>query len=214
MERLPLIPFVSFIIAILLVVPAAMWAERHNHEKRRSLLVPDERGPLIPPELKQAFKVLLAIWIGVTFAFLVGCDSHKAEPDTIAGAESSKISFPAFPNFPSLPAPPGGTVTVTTGTTTDQTATAPVSTGATTETLSYNGRYNGDRPTWYGKKKLSAYPATITIDITGCFSRTIKHNGTRYDSGGLIVKQSDVSGRGMAVVAPSSCQSKTAYVRY
>jgi len=178
--------------------------------KRRSLILPDERS-FLPPGWSLTIAALFAVLLNT------GCDNHSTEPDTVAGAESERISFPVFPNFPTLPAPPGGTVMVTTdqpAATTPTATTTPTSTGTTTETLSYNGRYNGDRPTWYGKKKLSAYPATITIDIPGCITKTISNNGSRYESGGLIVKQSDVSGRGMAIVMASSCKSTSASVRY
>ncbi len=80
------------------------------------------------------------------------------------------------------------------------------------EKLSYHGRGNGDRPTWYGKRRLENYARTITVEIKGCVKRTITHNGKRYDRNNLIVKQSDVAGRGLAVVYHTSCKSKTAYV--
>jgi hypothetical protein len=91
----------------------------------------------------------------------------------------------------------------------------PVSDDIRTETGTYHGRHNGDRPTWYFSKDLKDYPTPIMVDIPGCFTnRLIEHDGVRYESGGLILKQSDVSGRGMAIVAPSSCTSETATIAY
>lgn len=78
------------------------------------------------------------------------------------------------------------------------------------ETLRYHGRYNGDRPTWYGGKNMSQYPSTMRVVIDGCLDKTIVHDGKRYDDGSLIVKQSDVYGRGVAVVYSASCKSQTA----
>lgn len=83
-----------------------------------------------------------------------------------------------------------------------------------TESLKYWGRHNGDRPTWYGNKTMNAYPSGLHIIIEGCLDRKIKHNGNRYDNGGLIVKQSDVPGRGLAVVYAASCKSKVAKISW
>ncbi len=38
----------------------------------------------------------------------------------------------------------------------------------------------------------------------------VTNNGTRWEGRGYIVKQSDVTGRGLAVVAPASCKSTIA----
>ncbi len=85
-----------------------------------------------------------------------------------------------------------------------------------TESGTYHGRHNGDRPTWYFSKDLAQYPTPLMVDIPGCFAnKLIEHDGVRYDnSSGLILKQSDVPGRHMAIVAPSSCQSNTATIAY
>ena len=76
------------------------------------------------------------------------------------------------------------------------------------EIAKYHGRTNGNRPTWYFSKKMAQYPQTFTIVINGCPGLTVtSNNGVRFEKNGIIVKQSDVAGRGMAVVVPSSCQS-------
>lgn len=78
------------------------------------------------------------------------------------------------------------------------------------ETLRYHGRYNGDRPTWYASRNMREYPKVFTVEIPGCVKMTIKNNGHRYEKNGIIVKQSDVRGRGMAVIYKSSCRGKQA----
>lgn len=84
-----------------------------------------------------------------------------------------------------------------------------------TETGTYHGRHNGDRPTWYFSKDFNQYPTPIIVNIPGCLAnKLIDHNGIRYESGGLILKQSDVPGRHMAMVMSSSCQSEAATITY
>ena len=111
-----------------------------------------------------------------------------------------------------------------TGASSTTAATTQTSTSATTdankdttkkESGKYHGRYNGDRPTWYFGKKMSGYPSTFYVTVSGCVSNVkVSNNGKRWTGSGLIVKQSEVSGRGMAVLASSSCKSKSAYVTY
>lgn len=87
--------------------------------------------------------------------------------------------------------------------------------GTIREDGSYHGRYNGDRPTWYYSKTMSSYPETFKVVIEGCSEITVtSNNGVRYESGGVTVKQSDVSGRGMAVIGASSCGSRSSYIIY
>lgn len=84
-----------------------------------------------------------------------------------------------------------------------------------TEPLRYHGRHNGDRATWYGSKNLSAYPQTFIIEVPGCTKFSINsHDGNRIEHEGYVVKQSGVDGRGMAIVAPQSCQSQEAAISY
>lgn len=84
-----------------------------------------------------------------------------------------------------------------------------------TEYGNYVGRTNGDRPTWYFSKTMSRYPTTFELNIPGCATGvTVTNNGTRWESGSYLAKQSDVTGRGLAVLAPSSCSSSTAYIVY
>jgi hypothetical protein len=78
----------------------------------------------------------------------------------------------------------------------------------------YVGRANGDRPTWRFSKPMTSYPKTFVVTIPGCVTRSISNNGVRYESGGLIVKQSDIAGYGMAIVMASTCHSTEATVTY
>jgi len=175
-------------IAVIGIYFLVLWIEVRKHNKKRCLIVKDQRKWL------SIFLVLL----------MVGCSSPSEEPDTLAGAESVKITFPTFP---ALPAPPGTSTSSSTTTTT--------TTKASRETGTYWGVYNGGRPQWYFKKKMSQYPKTIKVVISGCITKTISNNGSRYEgSNGFVAKQSEVSGRGMAVVGPYGCASKTAYVEY
>lgn len=83
-----------------------------------------------------------------------------------------------------------------------------------TDVGSYHGRTNGDRPTWYFPRNMSSYPSTFTVSVAGCSSFRVINNGRRYVTGGYIVKQSHVSGRGLALLAPSSCGSRKATITY
>lgn len=209
------IPLASMVIAILLILLVAIWLENRKQAKRRTLIVPDERSwSFLPWQVNVGFLLVVVLAVVVSLFALFGCENHNAEPSSVSGADSEHIAFPAFPNFPALPKPPGGTVSTTETVATTPAATTPVSTGTTTEQCKYAGRFNGDRMTAYCSKKMSQYPATITIIIPGCITKTISNNGRRYESGGLIVKQSEVYGRGMAIVMASSCKSTSASVRY
>lgn len=84
-----------------------------------------------------------------------------------------------------------------------------------TEEGTYWGRFNGNRPTWYYSKTMAEYPQQFTVVIEGCvIVEVTNNNGIRFESGDTIVKQSDVPGRGMAVIGAASCYSKTSYINY
>ena len=82
-----------------------------------------------------------------------------------------------------------------------------------TENGQYRGRTNGNRPTWYFSKTMSRYPSTFKFS-DGCSSFTVKNNGHRFTTGGYVIKQSDVPGRGMAALSPASCGSRNAKIQY
>lgn len=171
---------------------------------------------LLPYWSVKAGVVLLVTVVTISTIFLLsGCDNHKDEPSSVTGASSEKvITFPPFPAFPQPQLPWATEVKPTTETQTETTTTKPTPVQSGSEKCSYSGRYNGDRATWYCSKKMASYPSKITVKITGCFTKTVPNNGTRYQDSQLIVKQSDVSGRGMALVANSSCKSTEAYIEY
>lgn len=84
-----------------------------------------------------------------------------------------------------------------------------------TETFKYHGRHNGDRATWYAKNNLKDYPQTFIVEIPGCTKFSVNaHDGNRIEHTGYIIKQSEVAGRGLGLIAPQSCQSKDATISY
>ncbi len=94
-------------------------------------------------------------------------------------------------------------------------APAPAATGASTEKGLYWGRHNGNRPTWYFSRAMRDYPQQFTVVIDGCATvQVTNNNGTRFESGATIIKQSDVSGRGMAVVGSAGCYSRTSHITF
>ena len=61
---------------------------------------------------------------------------------------------------------------------------------------------------------MSSYPNAFTVVVVDCLTLEVTaNNGTRFEKNGVVVKQSDVAGRGMAVVAPSSCMSTKCYIK-
>ncbi len=91
----------------------------------------------------------------------------------------------------------------------------PTTTDSGTEYGVYWGRFNGNRPTWYYSKTMAEYPQQFTVVIEGCATVEVTSNdGIRFESGDTIIKQSDVPGRGMAVIGSAACYSKTSYINY
>lgn len=82
------------------------------------------------------------------------------------------------------------------------------------EVADYFGLTNGGRPTFYFSQVMSAYPAQFQVVVVGCASVTVINNNSRFEGGGLVIKQSEVSGRGMGVIALASCQSSRCYLQY
>lgn len=159
----------------------------------------------------------------IAMLFMAGC-GDDGDQSSASGSNSERVGLPPLPDLPELPSfssPPSGggaTTPTTTSTTTtgkNETIEQPVTSPAgKAETCRYAGRFNGDRPTWYCSKDMADYPASFVVDISGCFTKTVKNNGHRYQDSQLVAKQSDVSGRGLALVAVASCTSTTASVRY
>jgi len=161
-------------------------------------------------------SILLWTMAIVAMLAMAGCGSD-GEPDAVSGSESKQINLPKPPSLPPLPNLPSSTSSAVQSTTNGTAGAAQPSatpTGSKVEVCEYAGRFNGDRPTWYCGKDMADYPASFAVDISGCFTKTVKNNGHRYQDSQLIAKQSDVSGRGLALVAVASCTSTTASVRY
>ncbi|MDR3088967.1 MAG: hypothetical protein LBU39_04020 [Desulfobulbaceae bacterium] len=133
----------------------------------------------------------------LTLALVCGCDDDD-DDESVPATSGAAVSSPVVSSSSS----DGGSTSAT------PTETTPTQT-TKTEYGAYDGRHNGDRPTWRWTRTMRAFPATFTLNIPGCYSNiAVKNNGTRFvSSQGVIVKQSDVAGRGVAVVAPSSCRS-------
>jgi len=94
-------------------------------------------------------------------------------------------------------------------------APAPAAASSGREKGVYHGRFNGNRPTWYLGKTMGRYPQQFTVVIDGCGSiQVTSNNGHRFSSGSIVVKQSDVPGRGMAVVGSPACGSRSCYIEY
>ncbi len=139
--------------------------------------------------MKKAFKLSSLLLLTLT---LTSCDWFESDDDVSATAGSGSTTTSSS----------ASTATTTSGTTKEAAA-------------MYNGRTNGNRPTWYYSKKMSSYPGTFTLNISGCRTGiVVSNNGSRWESGGYLVKQSDVSGRGMAVLAPATCNSTSSYITY
>jgi hypothetical protein len=140
--------------------------------------------------MKKAFKLSSLLMLTLTLA---SCDWFESDDDVNATAGS-------------------GSTTVNSSASNQGTTTS----GTTKEAAAwYNGRTNGNRPTWYYAKKMSSYPKTFTLNVSGCRTGiVVSNNGSRWESGGYLVKQSDVSGRGMAVLAPSGCNPSGSYITY
>ncbi len=82
------------------------------------------------------------------------------------------------------------------------------------EDASYHGKTNGDRPTWYFSKNMTEYPSSFKINVKDCTELEITNDGSRWEDNdsSYVLKQSEVAGRGMGLVGPSSCVSESASI--
>jgi hypothetical protein len=78
------------------------------------------------------------------------------------------------------------------------------------------GWHNGGRPTFYFRHLMMDYPPTFRLVQAGCEDVTVINNGHRFTTKYIIVKQSDVPGRGMALTNQSGqCTKSTkSYIEY
>ena len=147
--------------------------------------------------------------LSLSVFLFTGCSEWDDFIDSITGSddEPAKTATTTTTQAPASP---------TTSSSSTSTSSSSTSSSGTTkkESGAYAGRYNGDRPTWRWGKRMASFPKTFTLYIPGCYDGvTVANNGWRVETRGIIIKQSDVH-PGMAVVAPSSCHSRTAYVQY
>jgi hypothetical protein len=72
-------------------------------------------------------------------------------------------------------------------------------------------------PLFYGYRPASELAGPLTISIPGAngVKRTVNFNGVRYQANGMIIKQSDVAGRGFTVLwQNSACYAETCTVTF
>ncbi len=148
------------------------------------------------PECNDRRKVLKKLAVGT--AAVAGCSVLP-----------SKWTSPLV-EFGTLPAH-----AVTSGTTTATTTETATPADTSREVGSYHGRFNGNRPTWYFSRKMKNYPSQFTVVIEGCGTVEVtSNNGVRFESNGIVIKQSHVSGRGMGVIGQGACGSAYSYIKY
>lgn len=174
----------------------------HDPENKSSEMVSvEEQSVSNTPENNERRKVLKKLALGT--AAIAGCS-------VLPGKWTSPIV-----EFGALPAH-----AVTSGTVEAAAAPAPTPAAEPTATSGidygrYVGRTNGNRPTWYFPRNMRDYPKQFTLVIDGCATVEVtSNNGHRYVSGSTIIKQSDVPGRGMAVLTSAGCYARTSHVNY
>ena len=152
--------------------------------------------------LMKLFKKLLTLF--VVSIVLCACDTSISDINeivaSVTGNGDESDSRPTQPTAPPAITPDAPAVTPTTSVLPD--------------TLIYHGRYNIDRPLWYGSYNLSEYPDTMVISIPGCATKKITHNGKRYEKDGWLLKQSESPGRGLAVHYSATCKSTSNATAY
>jgi len=118
---------------------------------------------------------------------------------------------PVEPTEPDIIAPDDGSIV-------DEEPLTPPEPTLTMEVIEIHGRYNGDRPTFYGSRNLNQYPASFYFTAPGCLTRTkMTTNKERLQYGGYggwIFKQSDVAYRGMGIVGPTACKGTKVILEY
>ena len=161
--------------------------------------------------MKKALKLSLLLLVVLS---LSSCDWPWEDDDDDVDASAGSAAVQTGGTNVGTQQPAAKTTAATTSTTTAKTTTTQTTASkGVTEYGRYVGRTNPNRPTWYFSKTMSRYPSTFTFS-SGCGTFTVRNNGHRWEGGGHIVKQSDVPGRGMAALAPGSCGSNKAYVKF
>jgi hypothetical protein len=87
-------------------------------------------------------------------------------------------------------------------------------TTSTKEMGDYIGKTNGGMPTFYFSRNMSQYPEKLFLTVKNVLPRTeIQNNGVRWDNGNVVLKQSEVSGRGMGLVVRSG-KTQQAWIEF
>jgi hypothetical protein len=71
------------------------------------------------------------------------------------------------------------------------------------ENLRFHGITNEYMPTWYANKGMNQYPKRFRLIIGDKINVEVVNNGSRWEGGPwrmIVVKQSEVGGRGMGIV--------------
>ena len=159
------------------------------------------------------FKTLLLLSVTL---MLISCGSDDDDSGGGAQGGSGEVSAAqTTANAPATQHPNAKNAPAAETTTQADTGSKFTANTSRTDNLWYRGRTNGGRPTFYAPKNMGAYPKSFTVNIVNCGTiQVTNNNGRRFEQGLYLVKQSDVPGRGMAVLAPSKCSTRAANVKY
>jgi len=118
--------------------------------------------------------------------------------DKIKGAQEEKDPPKPDPAEPIEPDTPEPTVP------TEPTEPTDPETFAQSQVCDYFEITNGNRPTWYCYKPMASYGKRIRVVVAGHLDATFDNDGTRWEGNGWVVKESEVAGRGLAIVGPNT----------
>lgn len=140
----------------------------------------------------------------------------KIESVVVGETHYRKFTLPKYPEIYYGP-PTTGNIVITLKDSNRYRSTTAVGPNTVTDKVfgAFRGPTNGDRMTWYWPKKMSSYPPQFYITVEGCPTiqrLLVINNGQRYEKNGHIIKQSDVPGRGLALVANQSCRGTVSYI--
>jgi len=78
------------------------------------------------------------------------------------------------------------------------------------------GLHNGGRPTFYFAHYMKDYPPAFIMVQDKCETVVVENDGHRFETNKIIVKQSDVGGRGMALTnqVGQCTASRSAFILY
>ncbi len=155
--------------------------------------------------MKKAVKLLLILFLALS---LNGCDTwddwfgdDDDDDDDVVTTTTTTTTDTAAAK------------TTTASSDTASTTAASTTTSSGTVYATYFGKTNGGLPTWYFGGNMSDYPTTFTLTIDGCGSSSVSNNGHRWTGLGCVLKQSEVSGRGMGLIC-TACGPAKAYINW